>query len=133
MMSFLILSCLVLPHIQCNIIIFTSLTLCCCWFFPPNTLSHTTLYVFSFFDKKFPFNLIGTFTTHKAPETLLYFNHQSWIRCFTSPFIPPSFCTIYPTFTSKLETLCLLLKLHSIYYVLLILLRRNPYVSKKFL
>lgn len=25
------------------------------------------------------------------------------------------FCTIYPTFTSKLETLCLLLKLHSIY------------------
>jgi hypothetical protein len=42
----------------------------------------------------FPFNLSGTFLSHKTPETLLHFDHPAWIRWCTSASISPSFCTM---------------------------------------
>lgn len=91
---------------------------------------------------KFSLQLKRYFRSHRTPEALLHFNHPPCIRWFTSPSISVLFCTIDPhyknyvtcgmiwslTFTSTLETLHLLLKLHFIY--VLLLLKQNSYVSK---
>jgi len=90
MSSFLILSHLVIPHIQRNIIISATLLLCIrVGSSPPYTLSRTTSSDLQFSDKKFPFNLSGTFASHKTHEALLYFNHPTWTQWFTPPSISP--------------------------------------------
>jgi hypothetical protein len=52
--SIIILSCLVLPHIQCKILIFTTLILFSCWLFTSQHSFHTTSPVLRLYDKIFP-------------------------------------------------------------------------------
>jgi len=54
MVSFLILSCLVLPHIQHNILMSATLNYFCAFSLPPNTMSSTTLPVLQLAYKIFP-------------------------------------------------------------------------------
>jgi len=87
----------------------------------------------------FSFNLSGTFASYKTPKVILHINHQAWVRWFTSTSITLLFCIMdsrylkcvtlgiiwSPTFTSKIELLCLLMKLHFIYSVLLLIVKHG--------
>jgi hypothetical protein len=93
MLSFLILSHLVLPHIQHNIPISAHLLYSRVGSQPPilcsikHRCSNNRL-VFSYF------NLKDTFVSKKTPEDLIHFNHPTWIQWFTYAFTSSSFCTM---------------------------------------
>lgn len=74
---------------------------------------------------EFSFNLGGTFIPRKTCETLLHFNHTTWIRLFTLASVSPLFCTLDPKYLNRVTWVHLLMVLHSMHHALLPL-RHTP-------
>jgi hypothetical protein len=117
----------VLPQIQRKILIFTTLILFSCWLFTSQHSFHTTSSVLRLYDKIFPLAwAVPLDHIEDLIPSSIIFNHPCWIQWFTFLYISLSFCTMdprylncvtwgmiwSPTFTSKLEMLRLLPKLH---------------------